>query len=66
MSLKYREVRSALEAAGWMLVRRRGSHEIWGHPEKSDRIVVAGKGSATVPAGTLASIRRASGIEELR
>jgi predicted RNA binding protein YcfA (HicA-like mRNA interferase family) len=36
-----------------------------GHPEKSDRIVVAGKGSATVHAGTLASIRP-SGIEELR
>jgi len=62
----YREVREALTKAGWQLVRQRGSHEVWAHPARRDRIVVAGKESDTVPVGTLASIRRASGIEELR
>lgn len=63
---KYREVRAALEASGWTVVRQRGSHEIWAHTERAGRIVVAGKDSATVPPGTLGSIRRTSGIEDLR
>ena len=63
---KYRDVRAALKDAGWTVIRQRGSHEVWAHPERTDRIVVAGKDSATVPAGTLGSIRRASGLEHLR
>lgn len=62
----YREVRKALIHAGWQLVRQRGSHEVWAHPDRAQRLVVAGKESDTVPAGTLGSIRRASGIQELR
>ena len=30
-----------------------GSHEIWAHPDREARIVVAGKDSHAVPAGTL-------------
>lgn len=63
---KYREVRAALIEAGWTVVRQRGSQEVWAHPDRPERIVVAGKGSATVPVGTLGSIRRASGLEHLR
>jgi len=66
MSKKYRDVRKALAEAGWSVVRRRGSHEVWAHPERAERIVVAGKESDTVPVGTLGSIRRASGQEGLR
>lgn len=66
MPKKYREVRTALLAAGWEVVRQHGSHEVWAHPERSERVVVAGKDSATVPAGTLGSIRKASGLEHLR
>jgi predicted RNA binding protein YcfA (HicA-like mRNA interferase family) len=66
MPKKYREVRAALHEAGWEVVRQRDSHEVWAHPQRSERIVVAGKGSATVPVGTLASIRKASGLEHLR
>lgn len=46
---KYREVRSALEAAGWQVLRRRGSHEVWGKPGESGRIVAAGKDSEYRP-----------------
>ena len=63
---KYREIRSALSAAGWEVVRQRGSHEVWAKPGENARIVVAGKDSDTVPVGTLSSIRRASGLEHLR
>ncbi|HEX4009403.1 MAG TPA: type II toxin-antitoxin system HicA family toxin [Solirubrobacteraceae bacterium] len=66
MPKKYRDVRQALLTAGWQLVRQRGSHEVWAHPDRPDRIVVAGKPSDTVPVGTLASIRKASGLDHLR
>ncbi len=66
MAKKYRDVRTALTDAGWQVLRQRGSHEVWGKPGEDARIVVAGKGSDTVPVGTLSSIRRASGLEHLR
>ena len=66
MPKKYREIWVALKDAGWEVLRHRGSHEVWAKPGESARIVVAGKDSATVPVGTLSSIRRASGLEHLR
>ena len=66
MPKKYREVRVALKEAGWEVVRKKGSHEVWARPGEIACIVVAGKNSATVPVGTLSSIRRASGLEHLR
>lgn len=66
MPKKYRDVRRALLAAGWRAVRWRGSHEVWAHPDSQQRIVVADRDNDTVPVGTLASIRRASGLERLR
>jgi predicted RNA binding protein YcfA (HicA-like mRNA interferase family) len=53
MPKKYKEVRKALAEAGWSVVRHSGSHEVWAHPDREERIVVAGKGSDTVPVGTL-------------
>ena len=66
MPKKYRQVRAALIEAGWEVLRQRGSHEVWGKPGETVRIVVAGKDSDTVPAGTLSSIRKASGLDFLR
>jgi predicted RNA binding protein YcfA (HicA-like mRNA interferase family) len=63
---KYKTVRRALTDPGWSVARQHGSHELWAHPDHEDRIVVAGKDSYTVPVGTLGSIRRASGLENLR
>ncbi|MHB8691491.1 MAG: type II toxin-antitoxin system HicA family toxin [Solirubrobacteraceae bacterium] len=59
-------VRKALLDAGWSVARQSGSHEVWAHPDREDRIVVAGKARDTVPIGTLGGIRRASGLEQLR
>lgn len=53
MAKRFREVRSLLREAGWEVLRQRGSHEIWGKPGETVRILVAGKQSDTVPAGTL-------------
>jgi len=63
---KYRHVSRALLDAGWHVLRRRGSHEVWAHPTRQVLIVVAGKNSDTVPIGTLGSIRKESGLEHLR
>jgi predicted RNA binding protein YcfA (HicA-like mRNA interferase family) len=66
MSKKYRDVRKALTDAGWHVIRRRGSHEVWAQFGSRIHIIVAGKDGDTVPTGTLGSIRRASGLEDLR
>jgi predicted RNA binding protein YcfA (HicA-like mRNA interferase family) len=63
---KYREVRRALRAEGWVMVRQAGSHETWKSGDGTRVVTVAGKDSDTVPVGTLAAIRRATAIDELR
>ncbi len=65
MARTFKQVRGQLLAAGWVRVRQAGSHETWQHPD-GRRVTVAGKDSKTVAAGTLASIRRATGLEDLR
>jgi predicted RNA binding protein YcfA (HicA-like mRNA interferase family) len=66
MPKKYREVRRRLRAAGWSKVRTAGSHETWRSPDGQRVLTVAGKASDTVPAGTLAAMRRATGLDDLR
>jgi predicted RNA binding protein YcfA (HicA-like mRNA interferase family) len=66
MPKKYREVRRRLLAAGWTRLRSSGSHETWRSPDGRRAVTIAGKDSDTVPAGTLASMRRATGLDDLR
>jgi predicted RNA binding protein YcfA (HicA-like mRNA interferase family) len=63
---KVHEVITVLEANGWREVRQRGSHRQFKHRARPVVITVAGKLGATMPVGQLASIRRKSGIEDLR
>jgi predicted RNA binding protein YcfA (HicA-like mRNA interferase family) len=65
MPKTFGEVRRRLGDAGFEVVRQSGSHQAWRHVD-GRRVTVAGKDSKTVPAGTLASIRRATGLEDLR
>jgi predicted RNA binding protein YcfA (HicA-like mRNA interferase family) len=66
MAKRYREVRKRLRAAGWSKVRSSGSHETWRDPVSRRVVTVAGKDSDTVPPGTLAAIRRATALDDLR
>lgn len=67
MAKKYRDVTKALRAAGWHKTRTRGSHEVWRNPDGREVTVPAGgKSNREVPAGTLAAIRRAAGLKDLR
>jgi predicted RNA binding protein YcfA (HicA-like mRNA interferase family) len=63
---KFREVRKALRLEGWVRVRQAGSHETWESADRTRVVTVAGNDSDTVPVGTLAAIRRATGMDELR
>lgn len=64
---KYREVRRILRREGWELVRTRGSHEVWRHADgRSVALSAGGQDNREVAKGTLANIRRTTGIEELR
>jgi predicted RNA binding protein YcfA (HicA-like mRNA interferase family) len=55
-----------LRSAGWLPVRQTGSHETWESADASRRVTVAGKDSDTVPTGTLAAMRRSTGLNDLR
>jgi predicted RNA binding protein YcfA (HicA-like mRNA interferase family) len=60
------EVIAILEAHGWTQVRQRGSHRQYKHSDSEYVVTIAGKSSATIPIGQLNSIRRNTGIKELR
>jgi predicted RNA binding protein YcfA (HicA-like mRNA interferase family) len=47
-----------IEADGWRLVRRTGSHRQFRHPTKPGTVTVAGRPSVDVPPGPLTSILR--------
>lgn len=68
MALKYRDVERALTQAGWTRVRMgKGSHEVWVSPEGVQvTLASGGKRNRQVPVGTLANIRRTTGMKELR
>jgi predicted RNA binding protein YcfA (HicA-like mRNA interferase family) len=63
---KVHEVIAALEKHGWKQMRQRGSHRQFRHPSSNAVITVVGKPSSMMTVGQLASIRRLSGIKELR
>jgi len=66
MPKKFREVRQILKRRGWKRIRQAGSHETWINPEGTRTVTIAGKDSDTMQAGTLASVRRATGMDDLR
>ena len=51
-----------VERDGWVLVRTRGSHRQYRHPEKHGRVTIAGKPSDDLPPGTWNSISKQAGL----
>jgi predicted RNA binding protein YcfA (HicA-like mRNA interferase family) len=62
--LKLRELLKLLEEDGWHLVRRKGSHRQYKHPDKPGTVTVAGKPGVEVPKGTLNAILKQSGLKK--
>jgi predicted RNA binding protein YcfA (HicA-like mRNA interferase family) len=63
MTMKVRQVIRLIEADGWRLARRRGSHRQFKHATKPGRVTIAGNDGDDVKAGTLASILRQAGLK---
>jgi predicted RNA binding protein YcfA (HicA-like mRNA interferase family) len=56
-----REIIRALEADGWKVVAKAGSHWQFKHPSKPGRVTVSHP-KKDIPLGTLRSIERQSGV----
>ena len=62
-SLKAREVMRALERAGFLHVRSKGSHRVFQHrDDPGRRTIVADHGGRDVPRGTLRAIIEQAGL----
>lgn len=61
-----RQVETILRLHGWTLQRITGSHRQWTHPDNPNVVTVPGVPGKEIAAGTLSSIRRATGIRTLR
>lgn len=59
-----RDVIKMLRQDGWILVRMRGSHRQYKHPEKSGLVTVAGNPGLDIPPGTLGNILRQAGLRK--
>ena len=57
--------KSVLMQDGWYLVATKGSHRQYKHPTKSGRVTVPGKPSDNLAPGTLSSILKTIGTEEV-
>jgi predicted RNA binding protein YcfA (HicA-like mRNA interferase family) len=62
--VKTGDVIKALEADGWYVVRTRGSHRQFKHPEKPGLVTVPGKLSKDLAIGTLRSIWKQAQLED--
>lgn len=62
--MKVSELIALLESDRWFLVRMKGSHRQYRHPEKPGTVTVAGKQSVDVPVGTLASALCQAGLKK--
>ncbi|HEV8610268.1 MAG TPA: type II toxin-antitoxin system HicA family toxin [Thermoanaerobaculia bacterium] len=61
--MKTREVVRLIEADGWYLVRTRGSHRQFRHPDKPGRVTVPGHPNHHLAPGTLRSILKQAGLK---
>lgn len=61
--MKVRDVLRLLREDGWYLVRVRGSHARYAHPEKKSLVTVPGQGGDELAPKTLRSILRQAGLK---
>ena len=57
-----RKIMKALEKAGWVLIRVKGDHHIFKHPERAG-VVVLPHPKRDLPVGTLRDIGKVSGLK---
>ena len=60
---KAKEMIDLIEKDGWFLVRQKGSHKHYRHPEKPGTVTIPYSGNDDVPAGTANSILKQAGLK---
>ncbi len=63
MPMKVRELVRLLEKNGWKLVRQKGSHRHFKHPQNPNLLTIAGSENAELRPGTLNDILRKAGLK---
>jgi len=63
MPMTVRELVRRLEAHGWVLIRTKGSHRHFKHPEKTSVITVPGNQGKELSIGTLKAILKKAGLK---
>ncbi|MFH0758974.1 MAG: type II toxin-antitoxin system HicA family toxin [Bacteroidota bacterium] len=61
--MKIEQVINLLHNDGWKLVRIKGSHRQFKHPDKRGLVTVSGKPSDEMKKGTLQSVLRQAGLK---
>jgi predicted RNA binding protein YcfA (HicA-like mRNA interferase family) len=62
--MKVRDVIRIIENDGWYLVRIKGSHRQYKHPQKSGIVTVSGNSSKEMPPGTFNSVLKQAQLKE--
>ena len=62
--MKIKEVIKKIEKDGWYLVRIKGSHRQYKHPNKKGLVTISGHLRDDLAKGTLNSILKQSGLKE--
>ena len=61
---KVREAMRLVTRRGWVLVRTRGSHRQYRHPDEEGRVTIAGHPNDDLPPGTWNSILKQAGLKK--
>ena len=61
---KVRDAIRLVERQDWSLVRVKGSHRQYLHPDKPGTVTITGKSSDDLPPGTWASIVKRAGLKK--
>ena len=61
--MKVKEAIKMIEAAGWTIVRKRGSHRQYKHADERGLVTIAGNLNDEIAKGTLNSILKQSGLK---
>jgi len=62
--MKVRQIIRIIEQDGWYIVRSKGSHRQFKHPDKKGLVTIAGKLNDDLAKGTLNSIIRQAGLKQ--
>ncbi len=61
--MRVREVIKIIEGEGWFMIRMKGSHRQYKHPDREGVVTIAGNLSDELAKGTLNNVLKQSGLK---